>query len=309
MLSGKGYFFRLIVYLVGIMATLSIQRKTHTNKRFFENLGDDIDLEMVLIPGGSFVMGSPEDELENYDDEQPQHFVTVPTFFMGRYPVTQKQWREVATNFAVSQVGTKGFELNAEPANFLGDERPVEQVSWHDAMEFCDRLRLRTGKNYQLPSEAQWEYACRAVSLEPKLHQGESEILATWNKTCHQPFHWGETITDQLANYRATTVYGRGLEGQYRGETTGVKEFNAPNAFGLCDMHGNVREWCADHWHSNYQGAPRDGRAWVEKESTEYVLRGGCWNSLPRDCRSAYRRSSTSGVRGSFIGFRVVFVP
>jgi formylglycine-generating enzyme required for sulfatase activity len=125
--------------------------------------------------------------------------------------------------------------------------RPVEQVSWHDAMEFCSRLSQSTGRYYILPSEAQWEYACRAGTTTP---------LA-----------FGETLSDELANYDAHTTYGSGMRGQYRQQTTTVKRFPA-NAWGLQDMHGNVWEWCLDHWHDSYEGAPTDGSAWLNSTET-----------------------------------------
>ncbi len=130
------------------MAKLTIERSTHTNRRFFENLEDDTSLEMVLIPGGSFEMGAAENEAESNDDELPQHLVTVPTFFMGRYPVTQAQWQVVASFPKID------IELSPDPANFKGDDRPVERVNWHEAVEFCQRLSVKTGRNYRLPSEA-----------------------------------------------------------------------------------------------------------------------------------------------------------
>ncbi|MHC5719615.1 MAG: formylglycine-generating enzyme family protein, partial [Nostoc sp.] len=161
---------------------------------------------------------------------------------------------------------------------FKGEQRPVEQVSWYDAVEFCDRLSDHTKRQrqYRLPSEAEWEYACRAGTTTP--------------------FHFGETITSELANYDATSTYGRGVEGTYRKETTPVGSFNAANAFGLYDMHGNVWEWCLDDWHNNYERAPTDGSPWFDNKNDNLyqkqgnaVLRGGSWLYYPRDCRSASR--------------------
>ncbi len=245
---------------------------------------------MVFIPGGTFLMGSPEDELEHSPSESPQHEVTVPTFFMGKYPVTQAQWQVVA---GLPQVKQK---LNPNPSHFSGENRPVEQVSWHDAVEFCHRLAQKTGRLYRLPTEAEWEYACRAGTTTP--------------------FHFGETITTDLANYRGTDddslrwsgSYGRGPKGIYREETTPVGSFPA-NAFGLYDMHGNVWEWCEDHWHDSYEGAPNDGSAWLDSEATEdayRVLRGGSWFNNPWNCRSATRLYVNAGFRSYNGGFRVV---
>ncbi|MBD2510129.1 formylglycine-generating enzyme family protein [Nostoc muscorum FACHB-395] len=242
---------------------------------------------MMVIPGGSYLMGSPEDELERRDSESPQHSVTIQQFCMGKYPVTQAQWKAVA---ALPQVN---IELEADPSKFKGDQRPVEQVSWYDAVEFCDRLSSHTKRQYRLPSEAEWEYACRAGTTTP--------------------FHFGETITSELANYRATEVYGRGVEGIYREETTPVGSFGVANTFGLYDMHGNVLEWCLDDWHENYESAPTDGSPWFDNNNNlsqkqgSAVLRGGSWYDDPHYCRSAYRDyNSTRGIQGSGIGFRIV---
>ena len=265
------------------MAKLTIQRPTQkVNRHFLEDLGNGVQLDMVLIQGGSFEMGSPEDEESHQSRESPKHSVMVPTFLIGRYPVTQKQWRTVAQN--INQVN---IDLKPEPAYFSGEQRPVERVNWHQAVEFCNRLSEKTGRLYRLPSEAEWEYACRARTTTP--------------------FHFGETVTDELANYDARQVYGRGLAGKYRSETTSVEEFNAPNNFGLCDMHGNVWEWCEDVWHDNYDGAPVDGSAWVEGgKSNRRILRGGSWIYNPENCRSAYRVDHFPDFDLNHIGFRVV---
>ena len=245
----------------------------------------------MLIPGGTFIMGSPPDELDRRTNEGPQHSVTVPPFLMGRYPITQAQWRSIALrpDLQVNQ------ELNPDPAYFKGDDHPVGQVSWHDATEFCQRLTRLTQHPYRLPTEAEWEYACRAGTPTP--------------------FHFGETITTDLANYRGTDnkeqnwsgSYGDGPKGIYRQTTTPVNEFPIANAFGLCDLHGNVWEWCLDHWHDNYEDAPNDGSAWLEdEEDGTRVLRGGSWFYDPRLCRSALRNDFYPVVRYVDIGFRVV---
>ncbi|MCG5058925.1 MAG: formylglycine-generating enzyme family protein [Limnoraphis sp. WC205] len=248
-----------------------ITRYKRTGQYFTENLGDGVGLDMVLIPGGTFLMGSPEDEPESRDDERPQHEVTIQPFFLGRYTVTQAQWRVVANYPQIER------ELNPEPSRFKGDNRPVENVSWYDAIEFCKRLSHKSGREYKLPSEAQWEYACRAGT--------------------QNPFHFGETITTNLANYRGidepkfnwSGSYGRGTQGEYRKQTTDVGSF-PPNDFGLHDMHGNVWEWCDDDSHDSYEGAPTDGSAWIDEDrtNTDRVLRGGSWFDVPRFCRSAY---------------------
>jgi len=268
---------------------LKLRRRRHVVRGFLEKLTDDLELMMMQIPEGSFLMGSPDDEPERSDDEGPQHRVTVPEFFMGKYPVTQAQWRFVAELLQVEQ------ELNPTPSQFEGELNPVESVSWYDVAEFCRRLSQLTGRVYRLPTEAEWEYACRVNTLTP--------------------FHFGETITTDLANYRGTDneergwsgSYGRGPKGIYREKTTPVNHFDLANEFGLCDMHGNVWEWCEDHWHENYEDAPTDGNAWLtENEDAERVFRGGSWLVNPGNCRSACRNYTSPGGRDGSLGFRVV---
>ncbi|MBD2312078.1 SUMF1/EgtB/PvdO family nonheme iron enzyme [Desertifilum sp. FACHB-1129] len=237
-----------------------------------EDLGNGITLTMVAIPGGRFLMGSPETEAERDSDENPQHWVTVPAFYMGQYAVTQAQYQAVMGN---------------NPSRFQGSDRPVERVSWNDAVEFCHKLSQRTGQRYRLPSEAEWEYACRAGTTTP--------------------FHFGETITPDLVNYDGNYSYDKAPIGKYRQETTPVGHFGVANAFGLYDMHGNVWEWCQDVWHKNYHGAPTDGRAWESGgDLSSRLLRGGSWGYFARSCRSASRYRGASGFRYNGIGFRVV---
>jgi formylglycine-generating enzyme required for sulfatase activity/tRNA A-37 threonylcarbamoyl transferase component Bud32 len=239
-----------------------------------ENIGNGVSLEMVKIPGGRFLMGSPETEAKR-DDEGPQHYVNVPEFFMGKYTVTQAQWQAVMGN---------------NPSYFKGKNRPVERVSWNDATEFCQKLSKKTGRDYRLPSEAEWEYACRGGTTTP--------------------FYFGETITPELVNYNGRYTYGNGPKGKYRGETTDVGNF-PPNSFGLYDMHGNVWEFCQDVWHDNYDGAPVDGSAWLNGgNSSHRVCRGGSWFNYPRWCRSADRIIYLSVETGiDLIGFRLVSFP
>ena len=269
---------------------LTLKRQAARNQCYDEALGEGVlPLRMMQIPAGTFLMGSPKDELERQEIEGPQIEVTLSRFFMGKYPITQAQWRVMA---ALPQVER---ELKGDPSRFKGDLRPVESVSWYDAVEFCDRLTILTNRQYRLPTEAEWEYACRAGTTTP--------------------FHFGKTITTELANYRGTDneeykwsgSYGDGPKGEHREETTPVNQFEGANAFGLCDMHGNVWEWCQDHWHSSYKGAPTDGSAWIEGGSSERrILRGGSWVSYPRFCRSAYRGDFGPGNDFSDYGFRVV---
>jgi formylglycine-generating enzyme required for sulfatase activity len=265
---------------------------------------------MVQLPGGTFLMGTEDAEIERlckkYDTEwfrweSPQHSVRVSPFLMGKTPVTQDQWRVVVT-----QVGKIVRDLNSDPSRFKGGNRPVEQVSWYDAVEWCARLSKLTGKEYRLPSEAEWEYACRGGTTTP--------------------FAFGEALTTDLANYDGNYTVAEEAKGQYREETTPVASF-PPNGFGLYDCHGNVWEWCFDPFHHNYQGAPGDGRVWDEtvtdnryqkpsanlkvllKESDKrYVLRGGSWGSFPIDCRCAFRDHYSRGFFDYFLGFRVCLV-
>ncbi|AFZ11053.1 serine/threonine protein kinase [Crinalium epipsammum PCC 9333] len=246
-----------------------------------EDLGNGVILEMVFIPGGESWMGSSQIEEGRYNHESPLHRVTLSPFLIAKTPITQAQWKAVAAIPEVNQF------LNPDPSRFKGANRPVENVSWHDAIEFCARLSQFTGRKYRLPSEAEWEYACRAGTSTP--------------------FHFGETIIPELANYNANYTYAYGVKGIYRQETTPVGSFQVANAFGLYDMHGLVLEWCADFWHENYNGAPSDGRVWeFGGDDTHRVLRGGSWVSYPRSCRSAYRRKSTPDGRVDVYGVRVV---
>ncbi|NEP39924.1 MAG: formylglycine-generating enzyme family protein [Okeania sp. SIO2H7] len=236
-----------------------------------ENLGNGVSLEMVKIPGGRFLMGSPETEAGRRDNEGPQHYVDVPEFFMGKYPVTQAQWQAVMGN---------------NPSRFKGASRPVEMVTWNDATEFCQKLSEITGKKYSLPSESQWEYACRAGATTP--------------------FYFGETITSELVNYDGNYTYGNAPKGKYREQTTDVGIF-PPNAFGLYDMHGDVWEWCADNWHDNYNGAPTDGSVWLDGNKNLSPLRGGSWIDGPNPCRSAFRIINYwRDDLINFVGFRLV---
>jgi formylglycine-generating enzyme required for sulfatase activity len=261
---------------------LKLLHRTLKAQFYPEVLSADVSLDMVFIKGGEFTMGSPEDEPERLDSEGPQRDVTVSDFFMGKYQVTQEQWQAVSTYPQVN------VEMKPSPSNFKGKNLPIEQVSWDEAVEFCDRLSKHSGRTYSLPSEAQWEYACRGGT-----------------KT---PFAFGHTLSTDLANYDGDYTYADGPKGEKRGKTIAVGGFPA-NAFGLYDMHGNVYEWCLDHWHDNYEGAPIDGSAWIENDSnadTERVLRGGSWIYRPWWCRSACRFNPAAGTRDYDLGFRVV---
>ena len=270
---------------------------------FREDLGDGVTLDMVAIPGGKFLMGSPDTEKGRRERESPQHWVTVQPFYMGKFTITQAQWRVVAELPQINR------ELELNPSRFKGNNLPVERVSWDDAVEFCARLSQKTGRNYRLPSEAQWEYACRSVNSDQLSVISEELTVEEWNEKYNQPFHFGATLTDKLANYDGNNTYGSEPEGESRGKTTEVGSF-PPNAFGLYDMHGNVWEWCLDDWHDNYQGAPSDGSAWLNENENDYhrkLVRGGSWSFNPAFCRSASRYLYTRGLVSNLIGFRVVW--
>jgi formylglycine-generating enzyme required for sulfatase activity len=262
-----------------------IEQRSLQVQGYRERLAEGVELTMVQIPAGSFLMGSPSEEPERYDSEGPQHQVQLQGFLMGQTPITQAQWQVVAGWQKLQR------ELSLDPATFKGLHRPVESVLWEDAIEFCQRLSQRFGRIYTLPSEAQWEYACRAGTTTP--------------------FHFGPTLTPDLANYDGIRTYVEGPKGVYRQETTEVASFPA-NPWGLYDMHGNVWEWCFDQWHNNYQGAPADGSAWLDpgvNKDNQRLLRGGSWYSRHRYCRSAFRLNDHPELRGSPIGFRVCCLP
>jgi len=235
--------------------------------------------EMVLIPGGSFLMGAGEKNAPK--SELPLHNVTVNPFLISKYPVTKAQWKAVAQ---LPQIERKLLKL---PSRSGGMDHPVVQISWDDAIEFCKRLSEHLKVQYRLPTEAEWEYACRGYSLTP--------------------FTFGESITLDLANFDGTYNSQLGGEIVARGRTTSVKTFPFANNFGLYDLHGNVWEWCIDHWHEDYTEAPNDGSAWIDSSrNDEHVIRGGSWKNTPTFCRSASRSSDTHDHKSDNVGFRIV---
>ncbi len=247
--------------------------------------GKDVSLKLVLVPAGEFKMGGDEPpeqvarkcngveaKAEWFQDQQPQHQVKITKpFYMGVYLVTQAQYEAV---------------MGVNPSNFKGESNPMEQVSWNDTVEFCKKLSAKTGQTVRLPTEAEWEYACRAGTTTP--------------------FNTGETISTDQANYNGNFTYGSGSNGEYRQKTVAVGSF-APNAWGLYDMHGNVWEWCQD-WSGSYPSAEMVDPVGPENGQLR-VLRGGSWNSEPWRCLSAWRSRAFPWFRGRSVGFRLVCAP
>ena len=219
--------------------------------------------DMVVIPAGSFMMGS-----NDYDSEKSPHPVTVQSFEMGKTEVTQGQWKAVM-----------GSDKNPSGFKTCGDNCPVEKVSWDMAQDYIRKLNAKSGRQYRLPSEAEWEFAARAGTSTQ--------------------YFWGDSIGRNNANCD-------GCGSPWDNKTTApVKQFK-PNAYGLYDMHGNVWEWVEDVWHGNYNGAPMDGSAWVSGGEQKYrVLRGGSWYGIPRFLRSADRDRDTADDGDSNTGFRL----
>ncbi len=266
-----------------------INRRINCAKVIIQDMGFEempsVSIEMVYVPSGVCFMGSSEREPGRDFSEGPAHWVTMSSFFMSKSPITQAQWSAVAQLPASNQASP--LQLNLDPSHFKGLDRPVESVSWFEAVEFCTRLAKKTGISYRLPSEAEWEYACRGGT-----------------KT---PFCYGHTISPDLANYDGTSAYGFGTMGEYRNQTLPVCSFRVANPFGLFDMHGQVWEWCADRWHDNYQGAPHNENIWEAGGDDEFrIVRGGSWFNNPGRCRSAVRGKYSPDVWLDQIGFRIV---
>ena len=234
--------------------------------------------ELVVVPSGSFTMGSPDSEWGRFNNEGPQHRVTITEpFAVGIYEVTFGEW-----DACVSAGGCNGYQPHGEGWGRGG--RPVINVSWEDARAYVTWLSQRTGNHYRLLSESEWEYVARAGTMEP--------------------FHTGATISADQANYDSSYTYGSGQKGRYRGRTVQVGTFS-PNAFGLHEVHGNVWEWTQDCWNEDYTGAPADSRARESGECEQRVLRGGSWGDVPWLLRSADRGKNEPGTRDPKIGFRV----
>ena len=247
-------------------------------RQFTERLGQRATLQMVQIPAGTFEMGAPENEPGGNASERPQHHVAVPRFYLGKHAVTIEQWR------AVMRALPEGMKI-AERTFKMSGRQPVVRVSFDEAEAFCARLSRRSGRGYRLPTEAEWEYACRA---------GTSAAFA-----------FGPTISRKVVNYDGETIRRDRPDGKHA-TTRPVGSLGVANGFGLFDMHGNVWEWCEDYWFNNYRDAPADGSAGKSGESRNRVLRGGSWYSTAEFCRAAVRRpGGEAGTRSRQIGFRV----
>jgi formylglycine-generating enzyme required for sulfatase activity len=256
-----------------------IALREHRAQFFRQDLGHGATLDMVSTPGGRYLMGAAGAEPKFGPYECSQRTVSTQPLFLGKTPVTQSQWQAVAR----LPQAKRQFALN--PSHVDAADHPVECVSWHDAQEFCARLSAHTRLKYGLPTEAEWEGACRAGT-----------------KT---PFHCGATVTSDLANYSAVHAYALEGAGPYRRSTTPVAQF-LPNAYGLYDMHGNVWEWCSDHWHESYRGAPVNDTAHMTSNHSDWrVLRGGSWADAPERLRSASRSGYAADSLNRIIGFRV----
>ena len=278
----------LAVLAVGVGAWL-VWREATRPKEITLDLGNGVTMRLVLIPAGKFMMGSPDSEPGRNGDEGPQHEVTISKpFYMGVFEVTQEQYEQV---------------MGTNPSTFKGATNPVETVSWDDAMEFCRKLSEKTGKKVTLPTEAQWEYACRAGSTTA--------------------FHFGDELKSRQANadFSASASPGTwekamdwvrkrlGMKAKPVGAQTLPVGGFPPNGFGLYDMHGNVWEWCADWYEEDYYANANNIDPAGPASGGLRVLRGGSWYVSPVVCRSAIRVGGVPGYRHVSIGFRVVVVP
>jgi len=254
-----------------VLVAMLLTSPTLATKKPAKYVTNSAGMKFVWISAGSFQMGSTGKEKGRGDDEIHHQVTFTKGFYLSVHPVTQAQWQTV---------------MGTNPSHFKGDKLPVESVSWHDCQAFCKKLREKDNSEYRLPTEAEWEYAARAGTTTP--------------------FHFGSTLSTELANYNGGFVYGPGKKGVYREKTTPVGSFLA-NTWGLHDMHGNVWQWCHD-WHG---GLP--GQATVDpqgpKAGKNRILRGGSWGSHPVFCRSANRNFADPDERTEYYGFRVAFTP
>jgi formylglycine-generating enzyme required for sulfatase activity len=246
--------------------------KSNTSDQSIETWTEPITgMEFVRVPEGCFQMGSPADETGRDDDEGPVHEVCVDNFWMGRTEVTQGQWQEI---------------MGYNPSHFKnGADYPVEEVGWYDVQHYIQKLSSRSGNDFRLPTEAEWEYAARAGT--------------------HTPFSFGQTISPDQINYDGNFPYRDAPKGIYRQKPTPVASFPA-NAFGLHDMHGNIYEWCQDWYEKNYYlNSPRSNPKGPSSGSGR-VIRGGSWYLNASTCRSADRDRIRLDDHYNSLGFRLV---
>ncbi|ETA69249.1 hypothetical protein MettiDRAFT_2744 [Methanolobus tindarius DSM 2278] len=239
-----------------------------TSNELEQEISNSIGMDLVLIPSGNFYMGSDSTPLVAFDD--PAHEVSIEnSFYMGKYEVTQAQWKAV---------------MGTSPSLFEGDELPVEQVSWYDAQEFISKLNeMENTDRYRLPTEAEWEYACKAGN--------DTDFSFTNEATDLDEYGWSDSYGWCAINANGTT------------HSVGEKK---ANSWGLYDMHGNVWEWVQDTWHDNYDGAPTDGTAWEDENSINRVGKGGSLMDGPNICKSSFRGSLDADSTSYVLGFRIV---
>jgi formylglycine-generating enzyme required for sulfatase activity len=244
-------------------------------------------MEFVKIPAGEFDMGSPSVEIDRFDSEGPVHRVKISkAFYMGKYEVTQKQWRDV---------------MGTNPSIFKGDNLPVENVSWNDVQKFIKKLNEKEGLDkYRLPSEVEWEYAARAGTTTSYSYGDDESKLGDYAWYCEnsgsRPPKKGDYLGYEEEDWDSNN---------WNGKTHDVGQ-KKPNPWGLYDLHGNVWEWVQDEWHENYNGAPINGNSWESGNGSRRVYRGGSWYSFASFSRSAFRLGD-EGVNQYFnLGFRLV---
>ena len=263
--------FTVIFILVFLLFQWGCQKDKPSNQKFFTNA---IGMEFVYIPKATFTMGSPPDEPKRHHDEVQHPVALLTGFYMSTTEVTQGQWHKV---------------MGDNPSEFMecGEQCPVESISWNDVQNFIKQLnKIEENKTYRLPTEAEWEYACRAGT--------------------DTPFSYGKCLSTEQANFDGRTPLDECPRGKYRERVTPVAKF-PPNPWGLYDMHGNVWEWCQDWYGTILPGPATDPTG---PSSGKYkVVRGGSWFSLDDDCRSANRDRSAPNLGLNFIGFRLVMMP
>lgn len=283
--ADKALFITLLVMLLycGMLGCIESKKPVddtdYANSSGFESdYTNSIGMKFMKIPEGEFMMGSSLDTEGRDSDESPLHKVTIKKpFYMGKFEVTQKQWREV---------------MGSNPSYFEGDNLPVERVSWNDVQVFIKKLNEIEGTNkYHLPSEAEWEYACRAeTTTRYSFGDADSELKDYgWYSDYATAEEWQQNFS-KIVNEGSTHAVGQ----------------KKPNPWRLYDMHGNVWEWCQDTWHDNYDGAPSDGSAWENGNNSSRVCRGGGWANRAWGCLSSNRYMGAPDGRNRILGFRVL---